>query len=224
MANNGFKVFKEQTRPAYELIASFADIPVANISDVMGRIACIDTEIKAFNKVKLIGPALTVRVPAGDNLMLHKAIDLAQPGDVIVVDGEAGKIRALMGEIMFRYALKRGVAGFVLDGCIRDVDALVDLELAVYARGVNPRGPYKNGPGEINGVINCGGQVVRPGDIIVGDADGVAVIAPEAAPEIIQKATALNNMEVDIFAQIENGTFDRSWVEDALTSKGCQID
>jgi RraA family protein len=223
MANIGFRIHSHIERPSKGLIQKFKDIPVANISDTMGRIACIDTQIKPFNKTKLLGPALTVRVPSGDNLMLHKAMDIAQPGDVIVVDAESGMGHALIGEVMFRYSIKRGIAGYVLDGCIRDVDAVYGLDLPVYARGVNPRGPYKNGPGEINGAINCGGQVVHPGDIMVGDSDGVVVISPVDAEEILEKALKQNDMEIEIFRQIEREELDRRWVDEALAAKGCEI-
>lgn len=147
MSNVGFRIFLNIDRPDRTLIEQFAGIPVANISDTMNRIACIDTAIKPFNRASLLGPALTVRAPAGDNLMLHKAIDVAEPGDIIVVDGEAGVGHALMGEIMFRYAMSRGVAGFVLDGCIRDVDSLRDLGFPVYAGESTQRGHIRTGLG-----------------------------------------------------------------------------
>lgn len=223
MANIGFRIYSSFERPSKSLIESFKDIPVANISDNMGRIACMDTSIKSFNRTRLLGCAFTVRVPAGDNLILHKAIDMAQPGDVIIVDGEGGMNHALMGEIMFRYAISRGVAGFVLDGCIRDVDALSELDFPVFAKGVNPKGPYKNGPGEINVPISCGGLVVHPGDIIAGDSDGVVVIRPADAPVLLELATKQHANELKTFKQIEAGTLDRAWVDQFLTEKGCEI-
>lgn len=222
MANIGFRIVSDFVRPPAELVEGFRDIPVANISDNMGRIACLDTCIKPFNKTPLLGTAFTVKVAPGDNLMLHKAIDLAKPGDVIVVDGEGSTAHALMGEIMFRYAISRGITGFILDGCIRDVDSLSNLDFPVYAKGVNPKGPYKNGPGEINFPISCGGQVIRPGDILVGDSDGVVVIRPEDANEILMKASAQNVQEVQAFKNILNGTFDRAWVDEFLQAKGCE--
>lgn len=223
MASIGFRIYNSFERPAKNLIDSFKDIPVANISDNMGRIACMDTGIKSFNHTRLLGCAFTVRVPAGDNLILHKAIDMAQPGDVIIVDGEGGMNHALMGEIMFRYAISRGVAGFVLDGCIRDVDALSELDFPVFARGVNPKGPYKNGPGEINVPISCGNLVVHPGDIIVGDSDGVVVIRPADAEALLDLASKQHANELKTFKQIAAGSLDRRWVDQFLTEKGCEI-
>jgi len=150
VGNIGFRIYTKIERPSRELVEGFKDIPVANIADNMGRISCVDSYIKPFNHVGLLGTAFTVKAPLGDNLMFHKAIDMAQPGDIIVVDGEADMNHSLCGEIMFRYAMSRGIAGFLIDGCIRDAASLKDLDFSVYARGVNPKGPYKNGPGEIN--------------------------------------------------------------------------
>ncbi|SET16719.1 RraA famliy [Natronincola peptidivorans] len=223
MSNVGFRIYTKINRPSRELVEAFADIPVANIADNMGRITCVDSYIKPYNEAKLLGTALTVRAPLGDNLMFHKAIDMAEPGDIIVVDGESNMNHALCGEIMMRLAMKKGIAGFLIDGCIRDVDALKDLDFAVYARGSNPKGPYKNGPGEINVPVSCGGQAVLPGDIIVGDSDGVVVIRPEDAEDLVAKGTKHNQNEVKVFEEIENGTIDRSWVDESLKAKGCEI-
>ncbi len=223
MANVGFRIYTKINRPSRELVEGFRNIPVANIADNMGRISCVDTYIKPYNDVKLLGPAFTVHAPLGDNLMFHKALDMAQPGDIIVVCGEGDMCHSLCGEIMFTYAMSRGIGGFLIDGLIRDAASLKEKNFPVYARGVNPNGPYKNGPGEINVPVSCGGQVIRPGDIIVGDSDGVVVIRPEDAEELLKKAVAFNQNEVRIFEQIKNGTFDRSWIDKTLKEKGCEI-
>lgn len=223
MSNIGFRIYTRIDRPNWELVEKFRDIPVANIADNMGRFYCVGTYIKPFSEAKLLGTALTVRVPGGDNLMFHKALDMAQPGDVIVVDGEGNMNRSLCGEIMVRYAMKKGIAGFLIDGCIRDVDSIRKLGFPVYARGVNPMGPYKNGPGEINVPVSCGGQVIFPGDIIVGDADGVVVIRPSDAEDVLIKAQTHHKNEIMTFEQIERGMLDRSWIERSLKEKGCEI-
>lgn len=222
MKNIGFRIYNSIKRPGVSLVDSFRDIPVANISDNMGRIGCMDSTIKPFNKVKLVGVAFTVRVPANDNLILHKAIDMAEPGDVIIVNGEGSMDHALMGEIMFRYAISRKIVGFVLDGCIRDVESLENLNISVYAKGVNPKGPYKNGPGEINVPISCGGLVVHPGDIIVGDADGLVVIKPDDAAFLLTLSAKQHENEIKTFKDIEEGTLNREWVDKFLTEKGCE--
>lgn len=163
-------------RPDRSLVDQFRGIPSSNIGDMMNRLFNMDAGIKAYGRPEMLGTAFTVRCPEGDNVFLHLAIELAQPGDVIVVNGFGCLSRALMGEMMFTYAKACGIAGFVLDGAIRDVESLAQLDLPVYARGVTPQGPLKNGLGEINHPIACGGQVVMPGDIICADADGVLVI------------------------------------------------
>ena len=223
MSNVGFRIYTKINRPDPALISKFREIPVANLADNMGRISCVAPEIKPYNDTILLGCAFTVRAPLGDNLMFHKAIDMAKPGDIIVVDGQGGIERSLCGEIMFSHAMSRGIGGFLVDGSIRDTDALKKLPFPVFARGVTPNGPYKNGPGEINVPVSIGGQVVFPGDIILGDSDGVVVIRAEDAEDMLEKGLAHNRREQVMFRQIKDGTFDRSWVDKALTENGCEI-
>lgn len=185
----GKRIYTEIDRADPKLVESFRDYPSSNIGDMMNRMYCIGGGIRPYSKVnKLVGTALTVNAPEGDNLTMHYAIEIAKPGDVIVVNGYGSKSRSICGEMMFTEAIARGIAGFVIDGCIRDVDSLITLELPVYAGGVTPQGPWKFGPGEINVPIACGGQVVFPGDIIVGDPDGLVVVRKADAPEVL-KAT-----------------------------------
>ena len=219
----GFRINKTFKRPSRELIDSFAGLPVANIADTMGRMFCIAGRIRPVNGAPLLGPAFTVRARPGDNLLLHKAIDLAAPGDIIVVDGQGDMANSLIGELMIRWSIRRGVGGFVIDGAVRDVSYLKTLSLPVYAAGVTPAGPYKEGPGEINVPITCGGVTVHPGDILVGDEDGVVVISPSDAPDTLQKARAKLQDEKKTIAAIDAGTWDRTWVDKALAAKGCQI-
>lgn len=221
MNNIGFRIFTKYDKPDKELVEKFKSIPVANISDTMGRIYCIDHAIRPFNKVNLLGVALTVKVPLGDNLMFHKAIEMAMPGDIIVVDGEGCMDHSLCGEILYRTAMKKGIAGFLIDGVIRDVESLETLDFSVYAKGVQPKGPYKNGPGEINVPIAIGGQVIMPGDIIIGDQDGVIAIRPHEAESILKLALAHNEMEVVKFKKIKEGKLNKSWVDETLKAKGC---
>jgi RraA family protein len=223
MPNPGFRVISEIPRPPRALVEAFADIPVANIGDNMSRLSCLSAAIRPYGKTRMIGTAFTVKAPVADNLMFHKALDIAQPGDVIVVDGQGDLNHALCGEIMMRYAITRRIAGFIIDGCIRDVEGLAALDFPVYARGVTPKGPYKNGPGEVNVPVVCGGQAVLPGDIIVADADGIVVIRPGDAEWVLAKAKEHNAMEAKTFQHIAAGTFDRSWVNKTLTDKGCEI-
>ena len=157
MSNAGFRIYTKIRRPARELVEEFRGLPVANIADEMNRLFCVDARIKPLNHTPLLGTAFTVKAKVGDNLMFHKAIDMAQPGDVIVVDVQGDLTNSLTGEIMMRLAAKRGLAGVVVDGAVRDADALREMEFSVYAAGVTPKGPYKEGPGEINVPVSCGG-------------------------------------------------------------------
>jgi RraA family protein len=224
MANLGFRIIENIDRPDKELIEAFRELPVANIDDNMGRIACVDASIKPFNKAKLLGTAFTVKAPYGDNLMFHKALDMAKEGDIVVVAGGGFVDRSLCGEIMMNYAIMKGIAGFVIDGAIRDAEATRQMDFPVFAKGVNPNGPYKNGPGEINVPVAIGGQVVFPGDIVVGDDDGIIFIRPEYAEELIEKVKKFNKNEEVILDNLSKGIgMDRSWVDAALSEKGCEI-
>ena len=225
MSNVGFQIISDFQRPDRELVEAFRDIPVANIDDCMNRTAAVDGEIRPVNKAKLLGPAFTVKVPEGDNLMFHKAMDMAKPGDVVVIDAGSDRKRAIFGALMINYCKVRGLGGVIVDGAIRDVEELSQMDFPVYARAVTPNGPYKNGPGEINTVISFGGKVVRPGDIIVGDADGIVVIKPEDAKELAEKAQKVLDMENGILEKIlKEGSYDRPWVDEKLKALGCQID
>lgn len=216
----GFRIFTNIQRPPQELVEKFRGLPSSNIADNMGRLYCIGHQIRPLNNVPLLGVAFTVKAPQGDNLMFHRALDLAKPGDIIVVDGEGDMEHSLAGELMVRYAIKRGLGGIIVDGCMRDSDGIAELDFPVYARGITPQGPYKNGPGEINVPICCGGQVVMPGDILVGDRDGVVVIRPEDAEELAEVSRKKFEKEQE---QIRENTFNKKWVEDLLIKQNVVI-
>jgi RraA family protein len=190
----------------------------------MFRTAAIHSSIRPVNRVPLCGTAFTVRVPEGDNLMMHKALDLVQPGDVLMIDAGGGETRAIFGELMATYARLRGVAGIVVDGCVRDYDGLSQMEdMAIYAKGATPNGPYKNGPGEIGTVIQVGGRIVKPGDIVLGDADGVITIDPADAPAILEAVRGVEQKEAAIMeTMLRDGTYIRPWVDEMLKALGCE--
>jgi RraA family protein len=224
MSNAGFRIFTKINRPNKELVEQFRGLPVANIADEMNRFFCMDARIKPLNDTPLLGTAFTVKARIGDNLMFHKAIDMAQPGDVIVVDVQGDIANSLTGEIMMRHVAKRGLAGVVIDGAVRDAEALRKMDLAIYAVGITPKGPYKDGPGEINVPVCCGGVVVNPGDILVGDADGIVVISPKDAPLSLEKAKKKLAQEQATFKAIAEGTWNRSaYTDEAFLKKGCEI-
>ena len=220
----GCTIVKDFERPSAELVEKFEGVAVANLDDVMNRISSVNERLTPINSSPLLGTAFTVKVPAGDNLMFHVAMDLAKPGDVIVIDAGGDTHRSTFGELMVTYCRMRGIKGIVVDGSVRDVDAMGKLEdFAIYARGVTPDGPYKNGPGEVNTPVSCGGQVVHPGDIVLGDADGVLFIRPEEAPELLKKVKVIENNEKKILETMaREGTYIRDWVQPKLDSWGVE--
>ena len=188
----GNRIFTKVQRPEPEVVQKFIGLPSSNINDEMHRLFCMHSYMYLLNpetaKSSMVGTAITVKAPIGDNLFFHQALDMAEPGDIIVVDGATGNNRSLAGEIMLRFAQNKGLAGIVVDGCLRDLDGIQALTMPVYAAGVTPQGPWKFGPGEVNTPIACGGQVVFPGDILVGDRDGIVVIRRQDAAEVAEAA------------------------------------
>lgn len=197
-------------------------LPTSVIGDVMGGRLIGTTALRPVNRsaVSTCGNAFTVRVRAGDNLLIHKALDLLQPGDVLVVDGEGDVSRALVGEIMMTTARVRGAVAFVMDGAIRDVDAFEDQRFPCWARGVSLRGPYKDGPGSINVPVTVGGMQVRPGDVIVGDSDGIVAVPVALAREAAAKARDKVRDEQATIGAILAGTYSSAWVDAILSQKG----
>jgi RraA family protein len=159
------------------LLRRLEPLPVANVCDAMDRISAVDSEIRPmWHGARLLARAYTVLTRSGDNQVIHEAVDRALPGEVMVVNGFSDISRALIGELIAGRAKMNGLAGFLIDGAIRDVDAIEKLQLPVFARAVTPAGPFRFGPGRHQVPAAVGGQCVMPGDVIVGDADGVVVI------------------------------------------------
>jgi RraA family protein len=218
----GFRILPRAPRADAELLRRLSVLPVSNVSDNLLRGK--GARLEAFHRSGvMVGTAFTVRTRPGDNLMVHKAIDIAAPGDVIVVDAGGSLDNAIIGELMAGWAAKRGLAGFVIDGAIRDSEALADADFPVYAAGVNHRGPWKDGPGEINVPVSIDGMVVRPGDLVAGDPDGVVAISPEDAAQVIAAAEAQNKKEQAAMAAIAAGKYDRAWVDEVLKARGCAM-
>ncbi|MCG5217052.1 RraA family protein [Streptosporangium soli] len=179
-------------RAEANLLARFARLPAANIGDAMDRLGVLDSRIgPVWPGARLVGRAFTVWTRSGDNQFVHKALDAAEPGDVIVVNGGGDESRALIGDLIGQRAKNRGLAGFVIDGAVRDAEGLGEIGIPVFARAVTPAGPYKNGPGHLGRTIAVGGVAVAPGDILVGDADGVVVIPLAEAASIAEAAEAV---------------------------------
>ena len=218
----GFRILERKKKVALDIAKEFLTLPVANVSDSMWRLTAGGSRLRPMHKSgQMAGPALTVKSRPGDNLMLHKAIDMAEPGDIIVCDAGGDLTNSLMGELMLAHAIKRGVGGFVLDGAVRDVEAFLEVNLPVFAAGVSHRGPYKDGPGEINVSVAIDGMVVEPGDLVIGDWDGVLSIPLDDVESILKKTNEKQAAEAVDMAKIEAGEWDRSWVDKTLKDRGC---
>lgn len=180
-------------------------VSVSHVSDAMGRIG-VPAGIGPLNpQARLLGTAYTVRPWPGDNLTLHYALKHAQPGDVLVVDGGGRSDIALWGELMSLCAREQRLAGLVVDGAVRDKDVLEQLDFPVYARAVTPRGPLKVAMGQVNLPVNCGGVVVQPGDLLIGDADGVVVVPADRADNVLTTALSIAAKEQWLQEQIKTG-------------------
>lgn len=213
----GFRVQSPWRRPDNSLLEAFGSASSAQVADSMSRLGAMDVGIKSvWPSPRIIGAALTVWCHAGDNLMLHKAISLAQPGDVIVVNTQGNVTNSPFGELIATSAVQVGIRAVIVDGTVRDVEALQTLKLPVYARGLCSNGCNKDGPGEVGAIIACGGVAVRSGDIIIADRDGVAVVPLDAAPEIAKLALAQVDREGKRLAEIAKGILFRPEIDEQL--------
>lgn len=223
----GNRVFLQRNLPDSALVERFKKLPAANVADTMGRSCALSSQIRLIGNPKetiMCGAALTVKARPGDNLMLHKALDMASEGDVIIVSNEGDRTQSLMGEIMAVYAHHcRNVEGIVLDGPIRDIEELSQMDFFLYATGSTPGGPYKEGPGEVNVPISVGNIAVKPGDIVLGDRDGVIIIPRADAASIIDAAEKYAAMDAGKVEAAKNGTSKRQWVEETLAKKNVEI-
>ncbi|MES2186285.1 MAG: RraA family protein [Pseudomonadota bacterium] len=211
--------------PAADTVAAFRAMPTAAIGDAMSRnigtygLRQYHTRLDEI----LCGPAVTVRVRPGDNLMIHKALMMVRPGDVLVIDGGADVTQALVGGLMRTTCVARKIAGLVLDAAVRDLAEWAEDGMPIFARGHTHRGPSKDGPGEINIPISCAGMVVLPGDLIVGDADGVIAIPAAEAAEVLAKTRAHLAKEAVIREANRTGSSDPERFDAALRAKGLPV-
>ena len=223
----GFRIRADWERPDRATVTGLGAFETPAISDLMNRLYSMVTAIKPLTDQNLgvVGPALTVKVFPGDNLMVHKALDIAQPGDVVVVDASASSLTAVLGDLVSTKARHRGIAGFVVDGLIRDLPAIRALgDFPVFARGVSPIGPLHRGPGEIGYPIASGGIVVYPGDVIVGDLNGVVVVPRDIADDLLGRLMERKAVEADYTSAVARGDFDNSWVDGILERNGVVVE
>lgn len=221
----GFRVETRHEGPSAELIEAFRTVPVCHAGDVMGRHTGARGLLPYHNDLSLVmcGPAVTVRIRPGDNLMVHLAMMMAQPGDVIVIDGGGDLSTAVIGGLMRTSAVARGLGGFILDGALRDVAEWAEGGIGAWARGSVHRGPSKDGPGEVNVPVACAGLAVQPGDLILADADGVIAIPAADAPLILPLCHAHAERERKIAKNNAMGVVDLDRFNSLLRQKGCPV-
>ena len=225
-AGPGFRIRTSIDRPDPDTIAGFAEFDTPAISDIMNRMFTMDPGIKPMTdpSLRILGPACTVKVFPGDNLMVHKSLDIAAPGDVVVVDTSSSSLTAVLGDLISNKARYRGIVGFIVDGLIRDVEEIVRLEgFAVFARGITPIGPLHRGPGEINHPIAAGGIVIYPGDVVMGDRNGVVVVPRAAAGDVLHRLRARAALESEYHAAVRRGEFSNAWVDAVLAEEHVEV-
>lgn len=224
----GFRIRTKFVRPAAELVERLRVIDIALVSDLMNRLYTMQSGLHPIVPTKdgstLAGPACTVKLYPGDNLMLHAALDYAEPGDVVVVDTAGSTTNAVLGDMVLAKGKARGVAGFIVDGLVRDVDAMSEVDLPVFARGVTPRGPLHRGPGELNHVVSCGGVSVQAGDVLLAGADGVVVVPLDSVEQMVERAEHKAASEAEYVAAVHQGDFSNEWVSQMLEANGCIVD
>jgi regulator of RNase E activity RraA len=213
-------------RPPAELVRQFTAFPTPDISDLLNRLYAVDPGIRLLTHPshRICAPACTVKVFPGDNLMVHKSLDVIEPGDVILVDAGRSPMNAVLGDLISTKARHRGAAGFIIDGFVRDLPTIQELgDFPVFARGTTPIGPLHRGPGEINFPICCGGVVVNPGDLIVADAMGVVVVPQGIAVELLGRLQAHESANASYFESVRQGNFSNAWVDRILTDLECPM-
>lgn len=221
----GYRINPRAEGPHADIVAAFREIPVAAIGDSMSRnIGTIG--LRQYHRrleTVLCGPAVTVRVRPGDNLMIHKALMMVKPGDVLVIDGGGDVTQALVGGLMRTTCVAKQLGGLVIDGAVRDLCEWAEEGMPIFARGHTHRGPSKDGPGEINIPVSCAGLAVMPGDLIVGDADGVIAVPAAEAASVLERCRAHLAKEAKIRADNAAGTSDPERFDAALRAKGLPV-
>jgi RraA family protein len=221
----GFRVRMNFQRLPAEAMDPFREFATPDISDLLNRLYAVNPAIHCLTGKQhaLCGPALTVKCFPGDNLMVHKSLDVAEPGDIVVVDAGGSTMNAVLGDLISTKAKHRKIAGFIVDGLVRDLPDILELDFPVYARGTTPIGPLHRGPGEINFPICCGGIVVNPGDIMVADAAGVVVVPQGIAGELLARLQSHRDANVEYLASVKRGDFSNAWVDRNLEEQHCPI-
>jgi 4-hydroxy-4-methyl-2-oxoglutarate aldolase len=217
----GFRIRGGWTRPTAEMLASFGEAAAPQVADSMSRFGAMDSGMRpVWHSPRVIGSALTVWCHAGDNLMIHKAVAMAVPGDILIVNTQGVRDSAPFGELIATSAKMAGIRAVIIDGAVRDVEALEALKLPVYSRAICPGGCNKDGGGEIGTIIACGNVAVRPGDIIIADRDGITVVPLEDATAVAAASTKKVASENQRMQEIEDGVLVRPEIDVQLRKLG----
>lgn len=221
----GFRVRMDFARPDPELVRGLGLFPTPDISDMLNRLYAVSPAIRLLtnDQHRVCGPACTVKVFPGDNLMVHKSLDVFESGDVVVVDAGGSEHNAVLGDLISMKARHRGAQGFVVDGYVRDLPNIQDLDFPVFARGTTPIGPLHRGPGEINFAVCCGGVVVNAGDIVVGDSMGVVIVPRGIAGDLFERLKKHEEANATYLEGVRRGVFSNAWVDQILTDLECPL-
>lgn len=223
----GFRLRHRIERPSADVVAGLGEFDSPDVSDLMNRLYTMTSAIHNItaDHLRILGPACTVKVYPGDNLAVHKSLDIAHPGDVVVVDAGGSTMNAVLGDLVSAKARHRGLRGFVVDGLVRDVDAIREIpDFPVFARGISPIGPLHRGPGEVNFPISAGGIVVQPGDVIVGDINGVVVVPRTMADDLLERLRLRQAIEAEYKDAVRRGEFSNAWVDRLLAEAGVEVE
>jgi regulator of RNase E activity RraA len=219
---NVVRINKPKKQIPQDIIDRYKSIPTPNISDSMERnygtpnVHVIGESLNCLKGDNMVGTVFSVKTRPGDNLVVHKALDLVRPGDVLVIDAHGETVNAILGELMSLYGKSKGLAGIVVDGAIRDSHVLSEGDLPIFARGISHQGPFKSGPGELHGLIQIDGTVVNDGDLVVGDFDGLVFVPKERVDVTLELAESIVEKESGIREAIAKGQWDRSWIDSSL--------
>jgi RraA family protein len=220
----GFRVYTKVARPPRAIVECFDGMPTGDVCDAMGRMGAVLPAIKPIaSHWRAVGPAVTVRCRPGDNVLVWKGLEVAEPGDVLVISTEGYTQHASYGGLISVACKRKGLAGMVTDGSVRNTKVMLEADFPVWAAGVVPSSPHKHGPGEVNTPVSCGGQVVRPGDIVVADQDGVAVVPAHDAEIVHERALAVIRREEQRLHEIHNDPLIPEYVDEVLREGHCEI-
>jgi 4-hydroxy-4-methyl-2-oxoglutarate aldolase len=218
----GFVIKRTFERPDEEVVARLSRSPTGHIGDALGRSGAMCSRVRLIaGNMPMCGAALTVEAPPGDNLVVWKALSMAGPGDVIVVATGGHDRHAVWGDQTAAIASQKGLAGLVTDGAVRDVRGLREVGLPTFAAAVTPNSPEKDGPGRVNLPVSCGGRVVCPGDIVIGDADGVVVVPKDLAKAVLVDLDRIDGYEQERATAIVGGNGMPNWIDERLAELGC---